>query len=138
MIPLDSSLENTEDVFCNLHESLSKFDFCLAGNWEYSHGYLDKHLDKAHKVWVRIPFHVTEGELDGASEEQCDALIKLGKPYVFGHLYEEDVDEDAEFQMIGGLINQFQSPVESDADVNPRWVARAQAVIRKAEQEIVH
>ncbi len=137
MITLESSLENIEDVYCDLNEHFCKFDFCLGGNWEYKNGSLDKHLDQQRKVWLRVPFHVMSGTFDGECDG-CIAVIKLGKPFVFGHLYNEGLEDEASITVAGGLFNQFQEPIEQDAEVNPIWVKRAQEVIKQVEQRIVH
>lgn len=61
MYNLESRLENVEDLFLSIDSYLCQFDFTLAGNWDYKHGYLDKRLDSERMVWLRIPFHVIRG-----------------------------------------------------------------------------
>jgi len=137
MYTLQSSLENMEDGFCHFKSHFHKFDFSLGGNWEYYNGIFDKHLDPEHKVWVRIPFRVTRGKLDGISDD-CDAVVKLGTPYVLNHLYNEGDDATADFSIVSAMVNQFQAPIDKDASVSNRWVSQAELVLREVERDFVH
>lgn len=137
MITIETALENVVDDYRDIHEQFEKYGFCLGGNWEYTHGFLDKHLDSERKVWLRVPMHVTSGSLDGEANN-CEAVVKLGKPFVFGHLYNEGLSDEASLNVVGGLLNQFQEPVEQDAPVQDRWVQQAEQVIRQVERDLVH
>ncbi|WP_314589220.1 YugN family protein [Paenibacillus terrigena] len=137
MFTLESRLENVQGTYCDLSEFFCKMNFCLGGNWEYKQGIFDKHLDAERKVWLRIPFYVTSGHLDGECEG-CDAIVQLGKPFVLNHLYNEGLDDEAQISLTGGLFNQFQAPVDPDASVKPRWVDQAKEVLHQLEQSIVH
>lgn len=137
MITIESSLENVEDDYRDIHQQFEKYGFCLGGNWEYTHGYLDKSLDSENKVWLRVPVRATSGTLDGEAGN-CDAIVKLGKPFVFGHIYNEGLSEDASLNVVGGVFNQFQEPIEQDAPVQSRWVKDAEQVIRQVERDLIH
>ena len=58
MKPLSSSLEQVQESFDKVRAQLEQFDFTLGGGWDYDHGYFDRYLDEAHKVWLRIPVQV--------------------------------------------------------------------------------
>ncbi|WP_227793523.1 YugN family protein [Paenibacillus guangzhouensis] len=137
MIPLDSHIENIQGTYCDLNEYFCQMNFCLSGNWEYKKGIFDKFLDAERKVWLRVPFEVMSGRLDGECDG-CDAIVKLGKPYVLNHLYNEGLDDEANISMTGGLFNQFQAPVDPDAPVKSRWVTQAEELLHQLEQTIVH
>jgi len=137
MKQLTSSVENYEAAFINLIDYLGEYEFALGGNWEYDHGYFDRYLDHEHKVWLRIPFQVTHGTFDGDSDD-CDAVVKLGSPFVLKHLYNDGLDLSADTMVVKALVDQFQSPVDKDAPVEPEWVEKAKALLSKVEQGLPH
>ncbi|MEB3102456.1 YugN family protein [Ferviditalea candida] len=132
MIQLQSGLERQEDEFIELKQFLEQNEFTLGGNWDYDHGYFDRALDEGRKVWIRIPFQVTDGTLD-ANAEDPETKVRIGTPFVLKHLYNEGLDKTADMQTSGGLVNQFQDPVESDAAVDNEWVEKAQEILREVE-----
>lgn len=133
MFVISSSIENMEQPFTELNQALKPFGFVLGGNWDYDHGSFDYGMDESHKVWLRIPFQVTKGSLDGLQEEQ-NTIIQLGKPYVLKHVYQEGLDPEAEVNTYGALVNQFQKPADSDAEIEPMWIEKAKQVIAQIEQ----
>ncbi|WP_409344891.1 YugN family protein [Paenibacillus sp. MBLB4367] len=133
MIPLSSKLENVEDAFVNVYAYLGDEQFSLGGNWDYDHGFFDRNLDEEQKVWLRLPFQVTHGTMEGESD-QSDAVIKFGQPFVLKHVYNEGLDNRAEAKVLGALVDQFQKPVDSDAEVEPGWVRQAEDVLREVEK----
>jgi hypothetical protein len=135
MIPITSEVENHIDGFVNLHDYFGGFEFTLGGNWDYDHGYFDRYLDDAHKVWLRIPFEVTSGTMDGITDES-DAIVKLGTPFVLKHIYNEGLDPEAVPNVYGSLINQFQEPIDNDADVEIHWVEQAKRILQEVERGI--
>ncbi|MDB5054685.1 MAG: YugN-like family protein [Bacilli bacterium] len=132
VIALTSELENVVEGFVNINDYLGKFEFTLGGNWDYEHGYFDRYLDEAHKVWLRIPFQVISGTLDGMTDES-DATIKLGTPYVLKHLYNEGLDPEAVPNVYGSLMNQFQEPIDKDAKVEDHWLKQAEQILKEVE-----
>jgi hypothetical protein len=132
MIPLESALTNQEEAFGQVSNYLNKFDFTLGGNWEYDHGYFDRYLDEAHKVWLRIPFEVTHGVLD-VDPAASDAIICMGTPFVLKHIYNDGLDNEARIHTYGGLVDQFQEPIDKDAPIEDDWVAKAQEMLDKVE-----
>lgn len=136
MILIPSSLENREEAFVNLYRSLKELDFTLGGNWDYEKGSFDRSLDEKQQMWVRIPFRVTHGTLDGDSDES-DAVVLLGTPYALRHLYREGGDPTADVQVMGALVDQFQTPVDKDAEIGDEWAEKAREVVRKVERNLV-
>lgn len=133
MISLTSTLEQREAAFANWNDYLGQYDFTLGGNWEYDHGYFDRFLDEERKVWLRIPFRVTHGTFDGDNPDS-DAVVRLGKPFILKHLYNDGLDGEAKPQIYGALIDQFQDPIDKDASVEQKWVEKASELLRKLEQ----
>ncbi|MBP1993463.1 YugN family protein [Paenibacillus eucommiae] len=134
MIALTSKLEQVREPFDTVRDHLYEDEFTLGGNWEYDHGYFDRYLDEAHKVWLRIPFQVITGRLDGDSDA-TDATIEIGAPFVLKHVYNEGLDKEAEPKVLGALIDQFQTPVDSDAKVEDHWVEEAVKVLNEVERK---
>ncbi|MBD2845756.1 hypothetical protein IDH44_11190 [Paenibacillus sp. IB182496] len=132
MIPLSSKLESREQEFSEVKQMLERHRFALGGSWDYKNGSFDRPLDEAQKVWLRLPFAVTNGNLDGEASEN-DAKIQFYQPFVLRHLYNEGVDGEAQPRVLGSLIDQFQSPVDPDASVSAHWVAQAEQTLREVE-----
>jgi len=135
MIPISSSVEGQEKKFTEVHELLKERQFSLGGNWEYDGGTFDRALDDENKVWLRIPFRVTDGNIDSELSEN-NAQIQFGQPFVLKHLYNEGNDPEASVRVVGAMFDQFQAPVNPDADVEPRWVERGQSIMREVEEAI--
>ncbi|WP_219835948.1 YugN family protein [Paenibacillus sp. R14(2021)] len=137
MIPIESKLESNEKEFTEVKSMLEEHQFSLGGNWEYNHGYFDRYLDDAHMVWLRMPFDVINGSID-VDTEDLDAKIKLGRPFVLNHVYNDGLDDEANVNSLGGLVNQFQEPLDPDGKVEPKWVERAKEVLGEVEQRLLH
>ncbi|CAM3544449.1 YugN family protein [Marinicrinis lubricantis] len=136
MFPIASRFENREDTYTDLNQALKPYGFTLGGNWEYDHGSFDCALDEGHKVWLRIPFEVTKGNLDNLKEEQ-QTVIRFGTPYLLKHVYNEGLEEGATLNTFGGLMNQFQTPLDQDADMEPEWIEKAEGILRKMESDLL-
>lgn len=137
MIPISSVLQAREQHFAETKEAMEKQQFTLGGNWDYEGGSFDRYLDEAHKVWLRIPFEVTNGNIDSEVADN-NAIIKLGTPYVLKHLYKEGNDEEASVRVMGAMFDQFQSPTDPDASIEPEWIDRAKQLLNEVEQVIIH
>lgn len=137
MVPLSSPLESTEQEFSELKNELYKHEFALGGDWDYEHGMFDRYLDEAHKVWLRIPFQVVSGSFDGENDNN-DAKIRLGQPFVLKHLYNEGIDHSQSVPTMGAVLNQFQKPVDPDAKIESKWVDQAKKLLNAVEQSLVH
>ncbi len=133
MIPISSVLEAREHHFLDTLHALESQRFALGGNWDYDRGSFDRPLDEERKVWLRIPFEVTIGHIDVESAD-TDARIKLGTPYVLRHEYREGNDPEASFRVMGALFDQFQSPSDPDAEVEPHFVELAKEALQEAER----
>ncbi|WP_027092765.1 YugN family protein [Cohnella thermotolerans] len=132
MYPLNSRLTNQEQEFVPVRSALAERGFALGGSWDYDHGSFDCALDEANKVWLRLPFRVTNGNLDSETPEN-DAKIRFDQPYVLKHIYNEGLDAEAQPRTMGALFDQFQDPVDADAEIEPHWIDKARERLREAE-----
>ncbi len=129
---ISSTIEGSTGKFTELQGELQGLGYTLGGNWDYEHGCFDKPMDSAHKVWLRIPFQVTDGNIDSEYSEN-NAIITLGQPFVLKHLYNEGNDPEASVRVVGAMFDQFQSPVDPDAEVEERWAERGEELVRMVE-----
>ncbi|MBH5319266.1 hypothetical protein I6N90_15790 [Paenibacillus sp. GSMTC-2017] len=135
MIPVSSIIDGKQKTFTEAKQWLENNGFTLGGNWDYNRGSFDRALDKENKVWLRIPFEVTEGTIDSELTEN-NAHIRFEEPYVLKHLYNEGNDPEASVRVVAAAFDQFQSPVNPDADIEQHWVNRGKEMIRQLETSI--
>jgi hypothetical protein len=133
MKSLTSKLEQVQESFDSVRAHLIAHDFALGGNWDYDHGYFDRYLDEAHTVWLRIPFQVVTGRLEGDTEA-TDAVVQIGTPFVLKHLYNDGLEQGVGPATYGALVNQFQTPTEEDAEVEDRWIQQASQLLHEIER----
>ncbi|RNB60285.1 YugN family protein [Brevibacillus gelatini] len=128
MKKIQSSLPGTKATFGYFRESLEPH-FTLA-NWDYEHGYFDRSLDDKNTVYLRIPVKVLQGELDSP-----DAWLELGEPFVLRHVYNTGVEEEIGYYapVASAVMNQFQEPLDKDAEIDPRWIRKAEAIVKELE-----
>ncbi|OXS53845.1 hypothetical protein B1A99_28520 [Cohnella sp. CIP 111063] len=129
---LDSSLTSQVHDYGVSRTLLTERGFALGGNWDYDHGSFDCALDDANKVWLRLPFDVTAGTLDGEAEPM-DTEIRFGQPYVLKHVYNEGLDGSARASTFGGLLNQFSDPVDPDDAIESSWIEKARRKLDEIE-----
>lgn len=138
MIPLQSQLEHVDGPYADIKQHVDRCGFVLGGNWDYDHGYFDKALDDKQQVWLRVPFHVSRGRLEGeSSEANASTHIVFGTPFVLNHLYEEGIDEEGRSGPLRSLIDQFQSPADPDAPLDDHWVIIAREALTELEQAVL-
>jgi len=129
---LESSLTSQVHDFGVSRQLLSERGFALGGNWDYEHGSFDCALDQENKVWLRLPFDVTAGNLDSEAEP-VDTEIRFGQPYVLKHVYNEGLDRNARPSTFGGLVNQFSDPVDPDDEIESAWIDKARRKLEEVE-----
>jgi hypothetical protein len=134
MFPITSSIENQELPYNTANDYLTQYQFNLGGNWDYQEGYFDHYLDEAHKVWLRLPFEVTRGELTGDTTP-AEATIRMGKPFVLKHIYNEGIDREGSPKVLMAVFDQFQTPIDKDAEIEAKWTELAQGYLNKVEQQ---
>lgn len=132
MHSLSSTLTSQVTDYLESKEALVGHGFSLGGNWDYDHGSFDCSLDEANKVWLRLPFNVTVGNLDGEAP-QSDTQIQFGEPYVLKHVYNEGSDREAQPRALGSLVDQFSDPVDPDDQIESHWIDRAKIKLNEVE-----
>jgi hypothetical protein len=105
------------------------------GEWDYDHGYFDCSLEDTQQVFVRIPFATINGKLDREQQDPT-LLIELGQPFVLVHRYQDKNDATARVKLLGALMDQFQQPIEADADVEQKWITKGKQLISHVEREL--
>ncbi|WP_018921810.1 YugN family protein [Salsuginibacillus kocurii] len=130
MEELQSKLVGMEITMKELIKQSEPLGFEVGGGWEYDHGYLDyKVKDDGMYHFVRIPFFAVSGEVSDK-----EALVKLGQPFVLNHAYEDGVDEEVD--NYNALMNQFASPEDPDAKVDPDDLSEGEKVLRSLEKTL--
>ncbi|WP_244535149.1 YugN family protein [Gracilibacillus kekensis] len=129
LLELDSTVENKVFFYREVKRILEKEGYALGGAWEYDHGYFDYKLanDEGYH-FLRVPFHSLKGEI-----ENDNAVIQMDKPYILTHRYQDDVDAYAESSVIQASFNQFQTPVEKDADIPTPYIEKGKIVLQNLE-----
>ncbi|KAB8131825.1 hypothetical protein F9U64_13265 [Gracilibacillus oryzae] len=134
MYELESSIQNKIFDFNQLKEVLEHAGYSLSGAWEYDHGYFDYRLAKDDAYhFLRIPFHTLNGQI-----EDKNVAVKLDQPYILTHKYQNDVDATAESSVVQAAFNQFQTPVEKDADIPGEYIEKGKQVLAQLEVILDH
>ncbi len=137
MFILESELDQFEGELGHIKAELEKAEFTLGGNWDYEHGFFDRALDEGKKLWLRLPFETTGGKLD-SEIDGADTTLRFGKPFVLKHVYNEGLDGESTVGVYRFLIDQFQSPLDPDAELSGEEVKVAEAALRRAESMLLH
>ncbi|REK68535.1 MULTISPECIES: YugN family protein [Cohnella] len=132
MYAISSRLTGQIREYASAERELAGKGFTLSGNWDYRHGSFDCALDDAEKVWLRLPFSVTSGNLDSETED-INAKIQFGEPFVLKHVYNEGLDPEAQPRTFGAMFDQFSDPADRDADIEPEWIEKARERLREIE-----
>ncbi len=129
----DASMIGKEGTYGDLSETFAQYQFTLGGNWDYDRGSFDRILaeDGEATIYLRVPFEVTEGELDAP-----EAKVVLGTPYVIKHVVQADTTLNEE-GFDSGLMNQFQEPVDPDASLDPRWAEEGRRVVEEVGRALL-
>jgi len=133
MIPISSVLQSKDLNYLETKSVMESQQFSLGGNWEYKNGSFDRALEDENKVWLRIPFEVFNGHIDTETADD-NTMIRIGTPYVLKHLYNEGNDPTASVRVMGAMFDQFQPPVNPDADIEPKWVDAARKIMNELER----
>ncbi|MFC4404810.1 YugN family protein [Gracilibacillus xinjiangensis] len=134
MYEIESPIRNRMLVYQQLKEVLEHAGYSLGGAWEYDHGYFDYKLAKDDGYhFLRIPFHTVNGQI-----EDKDVLVRLDQPYILTHKYQNNVDERAESSVIQAAFNQFQTPVEKDADIPSKYIEKGKQLLDQLEVILDH
>ena len=104
-------------------------DIVILYPWEYDRGKFDAILwrEKGETMYLRIPFHVLEGELD-----KNDAYIEFRTPYLLKHIVNIGLDRDENSLLSATGFNQFQAPLDKDAEIDnrERWRMHGDSLVK--------
>lgn len=131
MIELESSIEGKKFSLIDLEDTLKPLGYSIGGGWDYDHGSFDYKIDDEDGyLFLRIPFTAVDGSLD-----QRGVLVEVREPYVLNHKYEGGLDKQADTNR-NALMNQFQEPVEKDAEVDEQYIEIAKQRLKEVEQHL--
>ncbi|WP_332695678.1 YugN-like family protein [Halalkalibacter lacteus] len=140
MIAFQSAVEGKEIKLKELEDKLKPLGYDIGGGWEYDHGYFDYKIDEDNGyTFLRLPFQAIDGELD-----KRGVTVKLGKPFLLNHKYQEGLDDNPDvfnglFRMAyNSSFNQFQEPVDKDAEVNQKYMPTARSLIEEMELTLLY
>ncbi|MCZ2259917.1 YugN family protein [Sporosarcina sp. G11-34] len=121
MLELETGLEGQTSSFGIVRDCIQGLGYNLGGNWDYYKGYFDHILcrEAGETIYVRIPFLVTDGELD-----QYEASILFEKPYIIKHVVHVGLDHDGNSLVDATGFSQFQAPIDKDGKITNknRWI----------------
>lgn len=123
MLRLDSELNGRFAHYGQLRDKICKHGFCIGGNWDYDKGSFDTKIwcdrEQGETIYLRMPFIVLQGELDG-----YDTVIRFQEPYVIKHVVHVGLEYDGSSFIDATGFSQFQSPVDKDAPIinKSKWV----------------
>jgi len=130
LLQFDSKIVGKEIGFGYLRDKIEGHGFTIGGNWEYYKGSFDTVLWKegGETIYLRVPFIVTEGELDNE-----DAKIRFQNPFVIKHVANVGLDYDEGSLLDASGVSQFQTPVDKDGHIHDksRWISAGEQVVEK-------
>ncbi|MFF5994937.1 MULTISPECIES: YugN family protein [unclassified Lysinibacillus] len=130
MLRVQSDIIGKYAHFGQLRERIEKHGFSIGGNWDYDKGSFDTTLhcnqEEGETIYLRMPFEVTEGELDG-----YNTVIRFQEPYVIKHVVHVGLDYDGSSLMDTTGFSQFQSPIDKDAPIidKSKWVHMSEELV---------
>ncbi len=133
MEQLSFSLEGQAFYLIDLEDRLKPMGFNISNNWEYDHGFFDYKISQDGSYYfLRLPFRTVEGLLDSD-----DCVVAFDSPVLLHHKYRGDYDQAAvNINNFNASINQFQTPLEKDAEIEPEMFEKGDEILRKAENAI--
>ncbi|WP_059103683.1 YugN-like family protein [Shouchella shacheensis] len=138
MIELSSAVEGKTFKCQEVEKTLRQLGYTMGGNWDYDHGCFDyKISEEDGYTFLRLPFSAIDGEIGTRG-----ATVQLGAPYLLHHVYQKGTGQDPDIGLIpevaDGLINQFQSPVEKDGEVDEKYMTVARNLVQELEETLLH
>lgn len=130
MIEVSTELEGKTFGLFDLETKLKPIGYVIGGNWDYDHGSFDYMIDDSGGYqFLRVPFRAIDGELD------TDGLkVKLLRPYLLAHQYEDDLDQEGNVGNIAATFNQFAAPEDPDAEFPKNNISYGKSLVRELEK----
>ena len=132
MLSLESDIVGRYAHFGELKDRIHKHGFSIGGNWDYDRGSFDTTLfcnrEEGETIYLRMPFVVTEGMLDG-----YNTVIRFLEPYVIKHIVHVGLDYDGSSLIDATGFSQFQSPIDKDAPIikKSKWIHMSEELVSK-------
>lgn len=137
MLRLETGIVGKEAHFGYLQDQIRDRGFTIGGNWDYDNGCFDNILWSAggETIYLRVPFNVTEGELD-----DYDARIRFKTPFVIKHVVHVGLDFDENSLLDATGASQFQTPLDKDGNIEQKnkWVHEGEKVIEEVILPLLH
>ncbi|ARK21154.1 hypothetical protein CSV69_10895 [Sporosarcina sp. P26b] len=132
MLELNTSIEGKLACFGTLRDKVDQHGYHFGGGWDYDKGSFDSilHREGGETIYLRVPFEAHDGELD-----DFNTSIKFKKPYVIKHVVNLGLEHD-DSSLISGSFNQFQTPLDKDAEIRDksRWETAGELAIEEILQ----
>lgn len=129
MLKLQTELEGQTASFGVVSDCIRELGYNMGGNWDYDRGCFDHILcqEGGETIYIRIPFAVTEGELD-----HYEASIKFGTPYIIKHVVHVGLDRDGDSLLDATGFSQFQQPIDKDGKIidKNRWIHAGEVAVK--------
>lgn len=129
MLKLQTGLEGQTASFGVVSDCIRELGYHMGGNWDYDRGCFDHILcqEGGETIYIRIPFIVTEGELD-----HYEASIKFGTPYIIKHVVHIGLDQDGDSLLDATGFSQFQQPIDKDGKIidKNRWIHAGEVAVK--------
>jgi len=129
MLKLQTELEGQTASFGVVSDCIRELGYHMGGNWDYDQGCFDHILcqEGGETIYIRIPFVVTEGELD-----HYEASIKFGTPYIIKHVVHVGLDFDEGSLLDATGFSQFQQPIDTDGKIidKNRWIHAGEVAVK--------
>ena len=131
MISIESRLTGKRFSLQELEEKLKPQGYVIGGNWDYDHGSFDYQIEEGGAyIYLRLPFTAVKGALDERGTE-----VELNQPFLLAHEYQNGIAEEVRG---AGMVNQFQEPIDQDADIPNRYFEIGQRLVEKLEQTLLY
>ena len=130
MLKLQTDLEGQKAYFGVVRDCIRDLGYNLGGNWDYDKGFFDHTLcrEEGETIYIRIPFTVTDGELD-----KYDTSIEFGTSFVIKHVVHVGLDSDDTSLLDATGFRQFQSPIDTDGNITNknRWIHAGEVAVQE-------
>jgi hypothetical protein len=129
MLKLQTELDGQRASFGVVSDCIQGLGYHLGGNWDYHKGCFDHILcrEGGETIYIRIPFFVTDGELD-----DYNASIEFGTSYVIKHVVHVGLDSDESSLLNATGFSQFQQPIDTDGKIinKNRWIHAGEVAVK--------
>ncbi len=128
-IEITSELEGKTFSLFELETKLKPIGYVIGGSWDYDHGSFDYQIDQSNGYqFLRVPFQAINGSLD-----QDGVTVKIQRPFLLSHQYEDDTDDEGNSGTLSASFNQFAKPENPDADFPENYISYGKSLVYELE-----